>query len=344
MFYNEDFVNKYLKALKKEIMNNYQGDIVKTIYIGGGTPSCLSLRDLSNLFNIIKIFKVDNNIEFTYECNINDINQDLLDILKSNGINRLSIGIESFNQNNLKLLNRYHTYEEVKDKINLIRSNDFDNINIDLMYAIPNENVDILKDDLLKILSLDVEHISTYSLIIEKNTLLGINNTKYIDEDIDYEMYKLINKMLIDNGYKHYEVSNYAKKGYESKHNLTYWNNDEYYGFGLGASGFINNVRYDNTKSLNNYCKEHYRLNEEVMVKARNMENEMILGLRKTAGVSVKKFYKKYGIKMEDVFPINKLLEEGKLIKNEDNIYINNDYLYISNDILIDFVGEVWKK
>lgn len=341
MFYNDKLVNQYLKSLEKEIMNNYQGDIVKTIYIGGGTPSCLSLSDLISLFNIIKIFKVDNNIEFTYECNINDINQNLLDILKSNGINRLSIGIESFNLNNLKLLNRQHTYEEVKDKINLIRSNGFNNINIDLMYAIPNESIDILKDDLLKILSLDVEHISTYSLIIEKNTILGVNNTKYIDEDTDYEMYQLINKMLIDNGYKHYEVSNYAKKGYESKHNLTYWNNDEYYGFGLGASGFVNNVRYDNTKSLNNYCNGHYRLNEEVMVKARNMENEMILGLRKTNGVSVKNFYKKYGIKMEDVFPINKLLEEGKLIKNEDNIYINNDYIYISNDILIDFIGEV---
>lgn len=341
MFYNDKFVEKYLEALQKEIMDNYQGDVVKTIYIGGGTPSCLPLKYLSKLFDIIKIFKIDNNVEFTFECNINDIDNNLLQLLKNGGVNRLSVGIESFNAENLKLLNRNHTYDEVKEKIILAKSLGFNNINLDLMYAIPNETIDILKDDILKILDLGVEHISTYSLIIEDNTILGINKTEYIDEDIDYEMYKLINKLLVNNGYKHYEVSNYSKEGYKSKHNLTYWDNDEYYGFGLGASGFINNVRYDNTRSLNNYCNNKYRLNEEVMSKQKNMENEMILGLRKTNGISCSNFSNKYGVDIETVFKIDDLLRKGKLIKKEDNIFISEDYIYLSNDILINFVGEV---
>lgn len=341
MFYNDKFMEKYLDALQKEIMSNYQKDIVKTIYIGGGTPSCLPLKYLIKLFDVVKILKVCNNVEFTFECNVNDINEDLLELLKRNGVNRLSIGVESFNSNNLNLLNRSHTYDEVKKKIQLAKSMGFNNINVDLMYAIPNESINVLKEDISKIVDLDVEHISTYSLIIEDNTVLGINNTKYIDEDIDYEMYKLINKELKNKGYNHYEVSNYSKEGYESKHNLTYWNNDEYYGFGLGASGFVNNVRYDNTRSINNYCNNKYRINEETMTKERNMENEMILGLRKTNGISCVKFLNKYGVKVEDAFDVTKLLEEGKLIKKGDNIFISDDYIYLSNDILINFIGEV---
>ena len=341
MFYNEEFVNKYLDALQKEITTNYQNEIIRTIYIGGGTPSSLSSNKLNKLFDIIKIFKLDKDIEFTFECNVNDINNELLTILKDNGVNRISIGIESFDINNLKFLGRNHSYLEVKEKIDMIREKGFSNINVDLMYAIPGEDINILKNDIDKFLSLGVEHISTYSLIIEDNTILGIKGIDYIDEDLDYEMYKLINKQLKNNGYKHYEVSNYSKDGYESKHNLTYWNNNEYYGFGLGASGYINNIRYDNTKSLNNYCNGNYILNEEVMSKEKNMENEMILGLRKTSGVSTNTFYKKYGVKIEDVFDINKLIEEGKLIKKDNNIYISDKYLYISNEILINFVGEV---
>lgn len=341
MFYNDKFMGKYLDALQKEIMNYYQKDIIKTIYIGGGTPSCLPLKYLVELFDIVKVFKVNDNIEFTFECNVNDINEDLLELLRINGVNRLSIGVESFNSNNLNLLNRSHTYDEVKKKIQLAKSMGFNNINVDLMYAIPNENIGILKEDISKILDLDVEHISTYSLIIEDNTVLGINNTKYIDEDIDYEMYKLINEELESNGYKHYEVSNYSKEGHESKHNLTYWNNDEYYGFGLGASGYINNIRYDNTRSLNNYCDGKYHINEEIMTKEKNMENEMILGLRKTNGISCEYFFNKYGVKVEDVFEINKLLKEGKLIKKGDNIFISDEYIYLSNDILINFIGDV---
>lgn len=341
MFYNNKFIEKYLDALQKEIVNNYQKDTVKTIYIGGGTPSCLPLKYLVKLFDIIKIFKVADKIEFTFECNVNDINENLLELLRNNGVNRLSIGVESFNSDNLKLLNRSHSYGEVKKKIQLAKNKGFNNINVDLMYAIPGETIAALKDDILKILNLDVEHISTYSLIIEDNTVLGINKTKYVDEDIDYKMYKLINKELKNNGYKHYEFSNYSKEGYESKHNLTYWDNNEYYGFGLGASGFVNNVRYDNTRSLNNYCNGKYRINEEVMNKEKNMENEMILGLRKTNGISCSKFLKKYGIEVEKVFQIDKLLKEGKLIKKEDNIFISDDYIYLSNDILINFIGEV---
>lgn len=340
IFYNDDWVDKYLDALTKEVNINYKGEIVKTLYIGGGTPSCLSPEQLNKLFSIIKLFKLDCKIEFTFECNINDINDDLLTILHDNGVNRLSIGIESFDQNNLNLLKRNHDYDDVKDKISLIRSKGFNNINVDLMYAIPGESIEVLKDDILKILSLNVEHISTYSLIIEDNTILGINKTNYIDEDLDYEMYQLINSSLVNVGYNHYEISNYAKKGYESKHNLTYWDNDEYYGFGMGASGFINNIRYDNTKSLNHYLNGDYRIAEELMTKSKNIENEMILGLRKINGISIKKINEKYGIDIVEEFNIKKLLKEGKLIKKNERIYIAYDKLYTSNDILVNFIGD----
>ena len=340
MFYNGDWVDKYLEALANEIDTHYQGEIVKTLYIGGGTPSCLSCDQLNQLFLIIHKFKYVSDLEFTFECNINDIDSDLLRILINNGVNRLSLGIESFNLTSLKFLNRHHVYEDVYNKIELIKSMVINNINVDLMYAIPGEDIKDLKADLDKIISLAPTHISTYSLMIEDHTLLGIKRVKPIEEDLDYEMYKLINSILTKAGYRQYEISNYAKEGYESKHNLTYWDNEEYYGFGLGASGFINNIRYDNTKSLNNYLRGDYRLTEEFMTMPKNMENEMILGLRKIRGVSLEKFKHKYGLDLESVFEIEEMLKGGKLIKNNGRISIACEQIYISNDILINFIGE----
>lgn len=340
MFYNSDWVDKYLNALGKEIETNYKGDMVKTLYVGGGTPSCLSYAQLKKLFTLIKKFKCAAEFEFAFECNINDISSELLDILINNGVNRLSIGIESFNIDNLKILNRCHSYKDVYDKMTLIKNKGIKNINVDLMYAIPGEDIVMLKDDLQKMISLEPTHISTYSLMIENNTLLGVKNVEPIDEDLDYDMYMAINSILTRAGYKQYEISNYAKEGYESKHNLTYWDNEEYYGFGLGASGFIDNIRYDNTKSLNHYLQGNYRMTEEVMTRAKNIENEMILGLRKINGISLEKFKQKYGLDLETFFEIEDLLKEGKLIKNEGRIYISSNNIYTSNDILINFIGE----
>ena len=291
---NDEWVNKYFKTLKKEIGNKYRGEILDTIYIGGGTPSCLNLEQLTKLFNIIKIFNKSDIIEFTFECNIENITEEKLKLLYKNGVNRLSIGIQTFNENYLNFLNRNHTKEDIIKKINLAKEIGFKNINIDLIYGIPNQTLEELNNDLDEFLKLDINHISTYSLIIEPNTKIFIEEIKNIDDNLDYEMYKLICDKLKDNRYNHYEISNFSKDGYESKHNLTYWNNNEYYGFGLGASGYIDNIRYDNTRSSNKYFNGEYVKEYHKLDINETIENEFILGLRKISGINKEIFKNKY--------------------------------------------------
>ena len=337
MFYNEDLVNKYLLELEKEINKNYKGETLKTLYIGGGTPSSLNIKQLNKLLNIIKIFNLEENYEFTVECNIENITKEKLELLYKNKVNRLSIGIQTFNEKYLKFLNRNHMKEEIIEKINLAKTIGFKNINIDLIYAFPDETLEELESDINEFLKLDIEHISTYSLIIEPHTKLYIDKIENIDEDLDRKMYDLICKKL--NKYNHYEISNFGKEGYESIHNLTYWNNENYYGFGLGASGYINNIRYDNTKNINEYLKGNYIKNKEILSKNIEIENEFILGFRKIKGINIEKFNKKYdNIFKYDV--VNRLLKQNKLQKDEKNIFINTEYIYTSNNILIEFIGE----
>lgn len=336
---NDEWIYKYLESLEKEIKSKYNSEIVETLYIGGGTPSCLNILQLNKLFDIIKIFNKSKNLEFTVECNIENITKEKLELLYKNGVNRLSIGIQTFNKKYLEYLNRNHTKEEVIEKIRLAKKIGFNNINVDLIYGLKDETIDDLVYDIDKILELDINHISTYSLIIEPHTKLYINNEKNIEEDLDYDMYNIIIKILESNGYKHYEVSNFAKDGYESKHNLTYWNNAEYYGFGMGASGYINNIRYDNTRSINEYFKGNYVLNSHKLDINETIENEFILGFRKIDGINKEEFYKKYKIDIKSIDVVNKLLKENKLIENKKNIYINPEYIYISNDILIQFLN-----
>ena len=336
---NDEWINKYLDSLEKEIKSNYKKETLDTIYIGGGTPSCLNLKQLTKLFNIIKTFNINKEYEFTFECNIENITKDKLKLLFDNGVNRLSIGVQTFNEKYLNFLNRNHTKKEIIDKISLVKQIGFKNINIDLIYALPNQTRKELNSDIDEFLNLDITHISTYSLIIEPNTKIYIDNNKNIDEDIDYEMYKLISDRLKENGYNHYEVSNFSKLGYESKHNLTYWNNNNYYGFGLGASGYIDNIRYDNTRSFNKYINGEYVKESHTLDLNETIENEFILGLRKINGINKETFKNKYNKDIKEIEIVNKLIKENKLVEDEKNIYINKDYIYVSNDILIEFIN-----
>ena len=336
---NDNWVDKYLDCLNNEINTTYKGEYIKTLYIGGGTPSSLNIEELNKLFNIIKVFKRNKDIEFTFECNIENITEEKLKLLYENGVNRLSIGIQTFNNKYLKYLNRNHNKEMIVNRINLAKKIGFTNINIDLIYGLKDQNIEDLKQDLDYFLDLDITHISTYSLIIEPHTVLYINNEENINEDLDYDMYNLIINLLEKHGYNHYEVSNFSKEGYESKHNLTYWNNDEYYGFGMGASGYINNIRYDNTRSINEYFNNNYVLDSHELSKEEIIENEFILGLRKINGINKKSFYNKYDIDIKSIDVVNKLLKENKLLEDEKNIYINPKYIYVSNDILIEFMN-----
>jgi len=333
IFYNKKYIKSYLDNLRNEIVDRYKGEEVNTIYIGGGTPSCLEDDELVMLLDIIKLFNLSNDYEFTIEGNVESITENKLNIMKSYGVNRISIGVQSFDNDVIKLLGRRHTEKEVFDKINLIKRY-IDNVNIDIIYAAYND-INILKRDIDKALKLDVKHISTYSLILEDNTLLKVNGFNGIDEDLDYEMYKYIEDILGDNGYIHYEISNYAKKGYESRHNLVYWNNDNYYGFGLSSTSYINGVRRVNTKNLAKYLDGEYMGSvEEESIDIR-MENEVMLGLRKFNGINLNSFKNKYGVFIDEVFNIYDLINDGYLVLKDDYLKIDKKYMYISNEIIV---------
>ena len=333
-YHNEEWARLYLNSLSKEVDKYYEQDIIKSIYIGGGTPSCLSTPNLIKLFSIVNKFKRISGSEITFECNINDITVELLKLLKENGVNRLSIGVESFDEKNLKFLGRKHNKKDIVNNIKLAKEMGFNNINVDLMYALPVEKMSTLKSDVNKILKLDVEHISTYSLIIEEHTKIYNDEVKPIDEVLDYKMYKYICKKLSKKGYVHYEVSNFAKNTFQSEHNLTYWNNDEYYGFGLGAHGFINNMRYENTRNYNKYLNNIYRFNELLISTQEDMENELILGLRKLEGVSITKFKSKFNKSIYDVFKIKEAIDKNYLCLKDDYIYIPENKIYVMNEII----------
>ena len=334
MFYNKEMVSNYLKALENEINDYYMGEKVGTIYIGGGTPSILCYEELDKLFDIINLINKKDNCEFTFECNPEDINEFLVKKLVSNGVNRISIGVQSFDKNNLKFMERTADFENIKLKMNLLRYYGIDNINLDLMYAIPNESLDVLKKDLKLFLKLNPTHISTYSLIIEEHTKIKIAGIQSIDEDLDAKMYEYIVKKLKAKGYTHYEVSNFALTDKYSRHNLAYWDNEEYYGFGLGASGYMNGFRYENTHNLNEYIKGNYRSNESLLSKQEIMEYEIMLGLRKISGINIQVFFDKYDINIQEVFPVKPLLKNKDLIYEDGFLFINPERIYIMNEIL----------
>lgn len=329
---NSCWIDEYLDSLENEIKINYKGEEIDTLYIGGGTPTCLNLRQLKRLFNIIKMFKLDENAEITIEANSEDLTLEKIELIKKN-VNRLSIGIQTFDKNILKKLNRSLNVQNV-----ISASKHIDNINLDLMYAYPNQTLEDLKKDLDIITQLNPSHISTYSLIVEPNTVMYIKKTENIDEDTDRKMFDYIDKYLKEKGYIHYEISNYAKKGYESKHNLTYWNNEQYYGFGLGASGYVDGVRYENSRSLTEYLKKIYKKSTNTLNIDEKLQNEFILGFRKLKGINKKAFKDKYDVDIKSINEIKKLLDKKILKEDSENVFIDDKYIYISNEILIKFI------
>lgn len=335
--YDKSWVDNYLISLEKEIKEKYQGELIKTLYIGGGTPSCLSLDELEKLMTITNILKKDKDLEFTIEVNPESITKEKLLLLKKYKVNRISIGVETTNPKFLSYLKRNHTFKDVIEKIKLMKELNFANINVDLMYAIKNESLEDLKVDIKNLLSLEVNHVSTYSLMIEDHTML--RDEDLIEEDLDREMYDFICKELKKNGYIHYEISNFSKPGYESRHNLVYWNNEKYYGFGISASGYIDNYRYTNTSSYSSYLKEKYILEKEELEEKDKIIYALILGFRKIKGINKEEFKKNYNIDILNIPKVKKLLNEKKLIDDGMNIFISYDKLYIENSILIEFIG-----
>lgn len=335
VYYQSKLVPDYLEALDKEITTYYKNEELETLYIGGGTPSALSIEELQNLLKILSRFRLSKSYEYTIECNIESITEEKIKLFAAFGINRISIGVQTFQKRHLSFLNRHHSQKEVFEKVEMVKKY-IKNINADFIYAIPTETLEELEDDLHNFLLLDIPHISTYSLIIEEHTVLHNKKIEPIEEDLDYQMYQLIEKKL--NHYHHYEISNFSLPGYESRHNLTYWNNEEYYGFGVGASGYVNKIRYTNTKSIQRYMKEFKKIESYSVSLKEQIENEFMLGFRKLDGISISHFKNKFGISPISFQTIQKLIEEKKLELDNDNLRISKKYLYISNEILLTLI------
>ena len=337
LLYDKKYTRKYLDKLKEEIEKRYQNESVKSIYIGGGTPTSLDYDELKYLLSFISIFKTNEYLEFTIESNVESLTLDKIKLLKEYNVNRVSLGVQSFNNNTLKELNRSHSKEDVFRVVESLKKIGISNISIDYIYGV-NPNIEEVKNDIDTFLKLDIPHISCYSLIIEKNTLFGINKRKYIEEDYEDAMYQYIKNTLTSNNYYQYEISNYSKPGFESIHNLNYWNNGSYYAFGLGAVSYIDNNRITNTKNLSKYLNCNYVDNIEYENIDTRISNTFMLGFRKTKGINIINFKNTYQKEITDINPVSKLINENKLILKDNHLFINPDYLYLSNEIILEFI------
>ena len=347
-FANKQELQKdYIQALKKEIQN-WKNDAykIKTIYIGGGTPSYIDSNYISEIINL-----VGNAPSITIELNPGTVTKEKLLVYKNAGINRLSIGLQSTNDTLLKQIGRIHNYKQFLETYNLARNIGFDNINVDLMIGLPNQSIKDIKQSLEDICRLNPEHISVYSLIVEENTpmqrLIDNGELELPDEETERQMYWYVKDYLELNGYKHYEISNFAKPGFESEHNLDCWNQKEYIGFGAGAYSYLNKKRFGNISNLEKYIQncnsnnfEKNVILEEAQDKNQQMNEYMILGLRKIDGISIQKFEEKFNENPILLFrkELQKLYEDKLLTIDGDIIKLSNKGLDLANIVWEEFV------
>ena len=353
----EDMIEKYIKALEKEIkIKAEENKLLKinTIYIGGGTPSFIDSKHIVYIINAIKeSFNVKENAEITIEVNPGTVTKNKLEDYIKCGINRISIGLQTTNNELLKQIGRIHTYEQFLETYNLIRMVGFNNINVDLMLALPNQTIKDLEDSLNKVIMLKPEHISVYSLILEEKTklydLVESGKLELLDESIERNMYWKVKNILEQNGYKHYEISNFAKQGYESKHNLNCWNQEEYLGMGVAAHSYLNNKRYSNTENLEQYInkllEEEGIKNDIVTVhEEQTLEDKqkeyMLLGLRKIEGVKISDFKNKFVQNPIYIFrkELDKLVKEDLIQVEDNNIKLTKKGLDLANLVFEEFV------
>ena len=347
----KEYVPQYINALKKEIKNNINKEYkITTIYIGGGTPSSIEENYIADIIETIKLNMNDEdlkdfeNIEVTIEVNPGTVNKEKLQVYKKIGINRLSIGLQETHNELLKSIGRIHTYEEFIKTYKLARKIGFNNINVDLMIALPNQTIRDIKENLEKITKLNPEHISAYSLILEEGTPFynkyNENKIKLPDEELERNMYWYVKNTLENNGYMHYEISNFSKKGFESKHNMNCWNQEEYLGFGVAAHSYNNKIRYSNTNSIEEYIKGSNKIIHEEQTLEDMQKEYMLLGLRKIEGINIQKFKNKFAQNPIFIFKeqLNKLVDEELIIVDGNEIKLTNKGLDLANIVWEEFV------
>lgn len=349
---NCSFIEKYIQAVSKEIEQEQEREeyIVTTIYIGGGTPSSIDAKYIGDVFNKLKEkFSIKENAEITIEINPGTVNTEKLTKYKEYGINRLSIGLQETDNELLKMLGRIHTYEEFLNAYNIAKNVGFDNINVDLMIGLPNQNLENIKKSLENVINLKPKHISVYSLIVEEGTAIykeiesGRLNLPH--EELEREQYWYVKNTLEKNGYIHYEISNFAKNGFESKHNMNCWEQKEYLGFGLAAHSYINKLRYSNLENLKEYIQsiecgqyENNRIINEEQDTESEQKEFMLLGLRKLDGVSIQQFKLKFNTN-----PLFKFKKELNKLANEELIVVDGDDIKLSSKGL-DLANVVWEE
>ena len=352
-FARKDHLRKaYIEALNKEIIslrekhNNLE---INTIFIGGGTPSVLEADELECLLKEVAKLNMAKDIEYSMECNPGNLTEEKLEVMKNYGVNRISMGLQAKQDNLLKGLGRIHNYKTFKENFLLAKKVGFNNINVDLMFGLPNQRLNEWEETLREIISLEPAHISAYSLIIEEGTafynLYENDKLKLPTEEEERKMYHLAKKILEENGFNQYEISNYAKEGKECRHNLAYWNMDNWIGVGSAAASYINGKRIKNISSVEEYINsinEKGEAVEEIINNSKNdnMEEFMFMGLRKINGIDENEFKNRFSMNINDVYGeiLNKYIDEGLLIRKSGRIFLSEKGIEISNIIMADFL------
>lgn len=352
----EEEREQYVEALLLEIESYREfakGYRVSTIFIGGGTPSVLLPKQMERILQkVYEVFELEKRPEITIEINPGTVNEEKLQCYKENGVNRLSMGLQSVNNEKLRLLGRIHTYQDFVGSYELARKVGFDNISLDLISSIPGQTLQDWKKELETATAQKPEHISVYQLIIEEGTPFYEKYAEHPellpDEETSREIYLWTGKFLKEAGYEQYEISNYTKSGKESRHNLKYWERGDYLGLGLGAASMVRNIRMSNTKDMKTYlerCTQPKTMREDVqfLEEPRQMEEFMFLGLRKTRGVSKKEFRRTFGREMDMVYEkaLHKCLENGMLLEHKDRIFLSEEGTLLSNMVLSEFLFDL---
>lgn len=336
-FDNADKKEEYINALISQIKYEYKNELLDTIYFGGGTPSLLNINDVKR---ILSLFNFNQDTEITFEVNPDSIDFRYLKILRTLGINRLSIGSQTFDDKILKIIGRRHSADQIRKALLKAKAVGFDNISLDFIYGLPTQSLEDFSSDLNEALKLNVQHISLYGLKIEDGcNFYNSTPNSLPDSDMQADMYLKAIEILTSNGFEQYEISNFSLPGFNSKHNLNYWDNSTYYGFGCSASGYINQTRYQNNTNLEDYIQSPLSKDfEQELTKEEILEEEIFLGLRKTAGIDIIKINKKFNIDFESKYKNIIVKYKDLLVKTKLGYAFTTQGSLLSNNILSEFI------
>ncbi|MEO4052227.1 radical SAM family heme chaperone HemW [Solibacillus sp. CAU 1738] len=357
VFFKNQPVDEYIEALGKEMemtvrANPTAFEQIETIFLGGGTPTALTAMQITRLLQLVRLHIPMHNVtEFTSEANPDELTVEKLRALYNGGVNRLSMGVQSFDQSLLEKIGRTHSNEHVYETIANAKKVGFENISIDLMYGLPNQTMEQWQNTLQAAFALKLPHYSAYSLIVEPKTIFYIQYAKgklpLPSEDLEADMYDVLMQQMEVHGLHQYEISNFAQEGFASTHNKIYWDNDEYAGFGAGAHGYLAGVRYSNVGPIKKYIEtvqsgERPLIHEHKVTIAEKLEEQMFLGLRKTAGITYKEYEEKFSEHMFNRYKeiIEKLVKEGLLEQDDVGIRLTRKGRFVGNEVFQQFLLE----